>query len=101
MKKTRRPVSVGLLLNLLFILSVLPAQAGTVDTVSIYSNSMKKEIKAVVIKPGNYKKKGKTFSCCLPVTRLRWLVQQLDHPGAATDELCRCVSNHHCMPGWR
>lgn len=61
MKKTRRPVSVGLLLNLLFILSVLPAQAGTVDTVSIYSNSMKKEIKAVVIKPGNYKKKAKRF----------------------------------------
>jgi len=32
------------------------AFAGTVDTVSIYSNSMKKNIKAVVIKPDNYKK---------------------------------------------
>ncbi len=30
-----------------------------VDTVSIFSNSMHKEIKAVIIKPGNYKKEKK------------------------------------------
>ncbi len=35
--------------------------AGKVDTVSIYSNSMHKYIKAVVIKPGNYKKKKNSF----------------------------------------
>ncbi|MEO7308659.1 MAG: alpha/beta hydrolase family protein [Ferruginibacter sp.] len=36
-------------------------QAGTVDTVSIYSNSMHKYIKAVVIKPDSYKIKKKNF----------------------------------------
>ncbi len=61
MKKTCRPVSFRLLLYILFILPVLSAQAGTVDTISIYSNSMKKEIKAVVIKPGSYKKKTNRF----------------------------------------
>lgn len=35
--------------------------AGTVDTVSIYSNSMHKSIKAVVIKPDSYKIKNKKF----------------------------------------
>jgi S-formylglutathione hydrolase FrmB len=35
--------------------------AGKVDTVSIYSNSMHKYIKAVVIKPGSYKKKKNSF----------------------------------------
>ncbi|MFZ1453600.1 MAG: esterase family protein, partial [Ferruginibacter sp.] len=35
--------------------------AGKVDTVSIYSNSMHKYIKAVVIKPDSYKKKKKSF----------------------------------------
>ncbi len=35
--------------------------AGTVDTVSIFSASMHKNIKCVVIKPGNYNKKAKRF----------------------------------------
>jgi S-formylglutathione hydrolase FrmB len=35
--------------------------AGTVDTVSIYSNSMHKYINAVVIKPDSYKKKKNSF----------------------------------------
>lgn len=35
--------------------------AGKVDTVSIYSNSMHKYIKAVVIKPDSYKKKKNSF----------------------------------------
>jgi S-formylglutathione hydrolase FrmB len=35
--------------------------AGTVDTVSIYSNSMHKYLKAVVIKPDSYKKKKNSF----------------------------------------
>ncbi len=35
--------------------------AGTVDTVSIYSNSMQKPIKAVVIKPDSYKIKTNRF----------------------------------------
>lgn len=61
MKKSCRRVSISLLFYLLFILSAFSTQAGTVDTVSIYSNSMQKEIKAVVIKPGNYKKKTNRF----------------------------------------
>lgn len=36
--------------------------AGKVDTVSIYSNSMHKNIKAVVIKPAAYKKKKSSFA---------------------------------------
>ncbi len=61
MKKTCRAVPVRLLLYILFVLSVFPARAATVDTISIYSNSMQKEIKAVVIKPGSYKKKANRF----------------------------------------
>jgi S-formylglutathione hydrolase FrmB len=38
-----------------------PAQAGTVDTVSIFSSSMQKEIRCVVIKPNTYKKKRSQF----------------------------------------
>lgn len=44
---------------LLIIISTV-SYASTIDTVSIFSNSMKKNIKAVVIKPDNYKK-DKTF----------------------------------------
>lgn len=38
------------------------ARAASVDTVSIYSNSMHKHINAVVIKPDSYKKKKNSFS---------------------------------------
>jgi len=44
----------------LFLFS-FSAVAGTVDTVSIYSNSMHKQIKCVVIKPDVYKNKKNTF----------------------------------------
>ncbi|MBP6285744.1 MAG: esterase family protein [Ferruginibacter sp.] len=37
------------------------ANAGTVDTVSIYSSSMHRQIKAVLIKPGSYQNKSKRF----------------------------------------
>lgn len=49
--------------NLLIFVCVLSVKlsAGTVDTVSIYSNSMHKYIKAVVIKPDSYKKKKNSF----------------------------------------
>jgi S-formylglutathione hydrolase FrmB len=44
-------------LTLLFFLFIcVVANASTVDTVSIFSSSMKKNIKAVVIKPDSYKK---------------------------------------------
>jgi S-formylglutathione hydrolase FrmB len=48
----------------IFILCLFVAQhlfAGTVDSVSIYSNSMRKNIKCVVIKPDSYAKKENTF----------------------------------------
>lgn len=44
-----------------FIYSGITSFAGSVDTVSIYSSSMHKAIKAVVIKPGSYKKKANRF----------------------------------------
>jgi S-formylglutathione hydrolase FrmB len=40
---------------------LLSSSAASVDTVSIYSNSMHKQIKAVVIKPGSYKTKTNRF----------------------------------------
>lgn len=40
----------------LFILSVIGSKAAIVDTVTTYSASMKKNIKAVVIRPNNYSK---------------------------------------------
>ncbi len=49
------------ILPVLFLFYSLCLSAGSVDTVSIYSNSMHKYIKAVVIKPGSYKKKAKRF----------------------------------------
>jgi S-formylglutathione hydrolase FrmB len=47
------------LITLLFILFVVKGFAADVDTVKTYSNSMKKEIKAVVITPSNYKNGGR------------------------------------------
>ncbi len=44
-----------------FLIITSALQAGTADTVSIYSNSMHKYIKAVVIKPDSYKKKKNSF----------------------------------------
>lgn len=38
------------------MLIALSTQAGIVDTISVYSNAMHKDIKAVVIRPANYKK---------------------------------------------
>jgi S-formylglutathione hydrolase FrmB len=52
-----RPV----LLILLLVILVTAATAGRVDTVAIYSSSMHKHIKAVVIKPGNYSKRALRF----------------------------------------
>ena len=46
---------------LIFIFYAFAAKAGTVDTVTIYSNSMHKSIKAVVIKPDSYQVKNKRF----------------------------------------
>jgi S-formylglutathione hydrolase FrmB len=46
---------------LCFLIFTSALQAGTVDTVAIYSNSMHKYINAVVIKPDSYKKKKNTF----------------------------------------
>ncbi len=48
---------------LLFTICFFSARlfAGTVDTVSIYSNSMHKSMKAVVIKPDSYRKKKNHF----------------------------------------
>ncbi len=49
--------------SLIFISFLFSAKifAGTVDTVSIYSNSMHKAINCVVIKPEAYKETGKSF----------------------------------------
>ncbi len=44
-----------------FSLCSILATAGTVDTVSIYSNSMHRYIKCVVIKPDSYKNKNTRF----------------------------------------
>ena len=46
------------LLLVLLVLSALKVSAANVDTVNTYSASMKKEIKAVVITPANYKDKS-------------------------------------------
>lgn len=49
---------------LLFFICFLSVKlfAGTVDTISIYSNSMHKYINAVVIKPDSYKKRKNSFA---------------------------------------
>ncbi|HEX8335046.1 MAG TPA: alpha/beta hydrolase family protein [Segetibacter sp.] len=49
------------LLILIFINSAFLSNAAGVDTVSIYSSSMKKSYKCVVIKPTSYKKKSNRF----------------------------------------
>lgn len=45
----------------LLLLSCSQLFAGNVDTIAVYSNSMKKEIKTVVITPNNYKKSKNRF----------------------------------------
>jgi S-formylglutathione hydrolase FrmB len=50
-----------LLLVFIIVFSEESATAAGIDTVSIYSPSMKKDIKCVVIKPAMYKKKKKHF----------------------------------------
>src|SRR5882757_2590180 len=39
----------------------LVAMAGNVDTISVYSNAMKKNIKCVIITPSDYKKSTKNY----------------------------------------
>lgn len=51
----------GIIFLFFFFLYSLRLTAGTVDTVSIYSASMHKPIKCVVIKPDNYKHKITKF----------------------------------------
>lgn len=50
---------IGLIVFLFFAISV---NASNVDTLLVYSKSMNKEIKNVVITPDSYKKKGEPFS---------------------------------------
>jgi S-formylglutathione hydrolase FrmB len=47
---------------LVLLVSKIPCIAGKVDTISIYSQSMQKDIKCIVIKPGGYKKKHHRYS---------------------------------------
>ena len=46
---------------LLFLASALLTRAGTVDTISVFSNSMHKNISTVVIRPDSYRKKSNYF----------------------------------------
>jgi S-formylglutathione hydrolase FrmB len=50
------------ILLILLVICNLSLFAGTVDTAIIFSNSMQKNIKCVVIKPDSYKKKKNSFS---------------------------------------
>jgi S-formylglutathione hydrolase FrmB len=48
------------LITALFFITLFP-RAATVDSISIYSNAMHKNIKCVVIKPDSYRKKKNTY----------------------------------------
>ncbi|MEN9685452.1 MAG: hypothetical protein RLZZ28_1238, partial [Bacteroidota bacterium] len=48
-------------LALFLVLITGALQAATVDTIGIYSKSMHREIKTVVVKPANYQEKDKKF----------------------------------------
>ncbi len=50
-----------IIVSLAFLLVTCYVNAATVDTVGIYSNAMKREIKCVVIKPAGYKKSKAPF----------------------------------------
>jgi S-formylglutathione hydrolase FrmB len=50
-----------IMLQILVMLSVHQLMAGDVDSIAVYSNAMKKEIKCVVIKPTGYRKSGNRF----------------------------------------
>jgi S-formylglutathione hydrolase FrmB len=49
------------LITFLFLFSSFELLASRVDTIAVYSNSMKKQIKCVVITPDSYKKKNTGF----------------------------------------
>ncbi len=44
-----------------FLMLVVYAEAATVDTINVYSNSMHKNIKTIVIRPASYNKSSKPF----------------------------------------
>ena len=44
-----------------FLFIFLSAKAAVVDTISIYSNAMQKDLKCVVVKPASYKKKKENY----------------------------------------
>jgi S-formylglutathione hydrolase FrmB len=46
---------------IIYFFCFIAAQAGNADTISVYSNSMHKNIKCVVITPADYKKSVKTY----------------------------------------
>jgi enterochelin esterase-like enzyme len=50
-----------LLLVFIYWIFLNSANAGTVDSISVYSNLMKKQVPVVVIKPTNYKKSEKNY----------------------------------------
>ncbi len=80
----------GIATTLTGLLIVLFAKAGEIDTISVYSNTMKKEIKCVIVKPERYRKMDK-----LPVVYLlhgwsgnyaQW-VKEATQLGRKADEL--------------
>jgi S-formylglutathione hydrolase FrmB len=50
------------LLSVIFIFSLLILKAGTVDSISVYSDAMKKNVPCIIIKPSNYKKSSKRLN---------------------------------------
>src|SRR5689334_12559987 len=57
-KKTFYTKLLSLIIPMAFAISI---NAAAVDTISIYSNAMKKELKCVVITPDNYKNSKQSF----------------------------------------
>jgi S-formylglutathione hydrolase FrmB len=49
------------LINLCFMFFAVALNAATVDTIKVYSSSMKKDVKTCVILPDGYAKSGKTY----------------------------------------
>ena len=77
------------------------ANAQSVDTVAVWSASMKKNIKNVVITPAAYQTdKDTRFLGGIPAARSRWRLFQLDQEsGPFLPELASPLRHDHRLPG--
>ena len=68
-----------LFLSLFLIGTYLPTQAQKIDTISVYSTSMKKQIKNIIILPASYTQNTEKIPGSLSAPRLWRMLRYVGH----------------------